>query len=225
MEKSHWPQAWKDEYNTEIRKRKSEKLTITGRERLKDQIYFPRINKMKIDEESIYAMLAYCFPLNPVISRILQRFISNTHMKELILSPRYLFSTQKMCPKYYSDRERIVAIMNRYRVQGNIYEFINLVQFQSDKSTFHYIHLLIGIIFLNHYIDGSSYKDECLLISIRHLEKANRNFEREDSKLTTKSLIAFAYYLFRDFERAGTYLNPTNNNLENDFLELIKKVA
>ena len=225
MEKFRWAQIWKDQYNSEIRKRNTKKSARDAKDHILDQIYFPEINRMKVFEGSIFAMLAYRFPLNPVISRIIQRFISDEHLKELILSPRYLHDNKKTYPRYYSERERIVVIMNRFCVSGNINEFISWIQFQTDKSTFHYIHLMIGVNFLDHYLDRPFRRDESLDISIRYLEKASLNFSSEESKLTINSLLAFGHYMNRDFVKSAGYLKIKNSEFEVGFMELINKVA
>lgn len=225
MDKSRWSQAWKDQYNNEIMKRKRMKTAREAKDRVLDQIYFPEINRMKVFEESIFAMLAYRFPLNPVISRNKQRFISDEHLKELILSPRYLNDNKKTYPRYYSERERIVVIINRFCGSGNINEFIIWIQFQTDKSTFHYIHLMIGVIFLDHYLDRPFRRDESLDISIRYLEKASFNFSSEESKLTINSLLAFGHYMNREFVKSAAYLKIKNTEFEVGFMELINKVA
>ncbi|MBA2404588.1 MAG: hypothetical protein H0V66_07445 [Bdellovibrionales bacterium] len=225
MDKSQWPQEWKDQYNQKIKARRNEKLSRAAKNRIIDDIYCPRIHEFKIDEQSIFAMLAYHFPLHPVIKNILQRFIDQDYKKALSLSPRYLYETQNIFPGYYSDRERIVAMMNRFKATRDINEFIEWVQFQTNEATFHYLHFLIGIILLDHYLENDCTKNECLDISIHHLEKAAIKFVRDDSKKTSNGLIAFGHYLNRDFERSASYLQDRNNEFQNNFVELIKKVA
>jgi hypothetical protein len=218
MDKSNWPQAWKDQYN----------FVITQRARMKrinDEWKCPKIWKFSLTEENVFALLGHCFPFNHVIKNIICRFYQKCNSKSLLVSSKYLYEARKTLPSYYSDRERIVVQLNKYLITGNLDQFVQWLPFYSEKKCSHLIHLMIGVFFLDRYLENLE-NDSLLKISITHLERGKSSFSTAEAHLVFTSLIAFAHYMNREFEHSLKYLDRSEiNEFHRDFGGLIRKVA
>lgn len=222
MDKSKWTQKMKDQFNEEIRKRALHKFRT---DKMRDEWLSPQIWKMPLTEANVFGMLAYTFPFNHVILKILQRFYKKMGAKKLLLSSRYLFESHKIFPGYYSDRERIVVMLNRYRSNGNIEEFVKWLPFNQDQSFSHLIHLMIGVFFLDQYLSQLN-NQKLLTIAISHMEKGKGKFKSVEAHLAFSSLIAFGHYMNKEFENSMEYLDHQDTDeLQDKFGSLLKKVA
>lgn len=220
MDKSKWPQWMKDQYNEQIRLR----MKALRNERLKDEWRCPQIWRFPLNEENVFSMLAHCFPFNYVLVRILTRFFPVNHSQNLLLSSKYLYESKHIFAGYYSDRERIVVMLNRYRVSENLDEFISWLPFFERKGSLHLIHLMIGVFFLDQYLSDLGNRT-LLLVAISHLEKGKGRFRTYQAHLAFSSLIAFGHYMNQEFEDSLDYLEKDKDELHTNFGELIRRVA
>jgi hypothetical protein len=225
MEKSKWPQAWKDQYNEVIRQRKlSDRLQQEKQAKL-DAREFPQLWHLHLSEDNVFPLIAYDFPLHRVLTNLLQRFIKPGAEHELRLSSRYLINTRKVCPAYYSDRERAVVILNRFQNNQEWEELFHWVSFFSERGYYPHMHFMLGVIFLDKYLH-QTHQDIWLKQSIHHLRKVENWVEREDSRKALSSVQALAFYLNRDFDRALGYLGVRKQKtFEEDFAELMDRLA
>lgn len=222
--KQDWPRWMKEQYNEEIRRRRAIK---EKRERFLDEQFTPQIWRMPLNETNVFSMLAYIFPFNMVIKKILQKFFRMEDRRNLKLSSSYLQVTQNIFPGYYSDRERIIVMLNRYRVTGDLENFVKWLPFHSDKTSVHLIHLMVGLFFLDQYLNNLS-KDEFLIISLSHFQKGQRNFQTIEARLAFHTLIAFAHYMNRDFQvsRLRIVEDLTDDEeFQGKFLRLVEQEA
>lgn len=210
----------KDQYNAEIRRRRRVKEAL-------DERYNPCLWQMPLTETNVFSMLAYVFPFNGVIQKILQKYFRREDRRKLMVSSYYLHATQRINPAYYSDRERMIVMLNRYRVTGDLDSFIRWLPFHEDRGSAHLIHMMIGVFFLDHYI-LNLHRTEVLLIALDHLQRGRKRFVTAEAHLAFNSLIAFAHYMNHEFSVSRTFVA---NELKNDeefqerFLELIDKEA
>ncbi len=225
MDKTKWPQAWKDQYNEELRRRRISSDAKLARREIIDRSLFPQLWKYQITEDSVFPLIAYGFPLHRVLKTLLQRFIKHEQVDDLILSSQYLYNTEKICPAYYSDRERSVVILNRFNNNNKWEELFNWISFFSERGHHPHMHLMLGIMFLNKYLH-CTHQDVWLKQSIHHLLRVENWVEREDTRKALSSVQALAHYLNRDFDKAMGYLGiGKKKTFEEDFAELIDKLA
>jgi hypothetical protein len=224
MDKSKWPKAWKDQYNNVIQRRRALFTAQEKRDEYKDRSSFPQIWKRECDEESIFSFIAYNFPLQDVLSKLLQQFITPDKKEDLRLGGSYLFHTKKIFPGYYSDRERIIVILNRFKDSEDFTELDYWLEFQSPQKTHPYANLLMGVLFLNEYLLNLK-EDVWLHRAIFQLEKVKPTLKNENATLTLNAVLAFSYYMTNEFDKSITYLEPSKEEFEKGFKDLIKKVA
>lgn len=225
MNKHNWPQHFKDQYNEVIRKRRMLQVVKSAKERLIDERLCPSMWKMPINEQTVFSMLAYSFPFNHVILQILRKFFDLSGQTQLLVSSKYLYYSQNVFPGYYSDREKIVMILNRYRSSGDLQDFVKWLPFYADKSSGHLLHLMIGVFYLDQYLTNLK-KINYLYISLDHLSKGQKDFENLESRLAFNGLIAFAHYMNQQFEISEDYLQKENEGeFQRKFLRLIKKAG
>lgn len=218
MDKTKWPQEWKDQYNKVIRERRKAAALRDARE-------FPTLWQYQLSEDTVFPLIAYRFPLHRVLERLLQKFIKNQQSCELLLSSRYLYETNKIHPGYYSDRERAVVILNRFDNNQKWEELFYWLSFFSERGHHPHMHLMLGILFLDKYLN-STHQEIWLTQSIHHLRRVENWVEREDSQKALNAIQALAHYLNRDFDRAMGYLGiRKQKTFEEDFAELMDKMA
>lgn len=218
MDKSKWPQAWKDQYNAVITAR-------LRKQRQQDEWRCPEIWKFTLNEKNVFAMLGHCLPLNLVLKKIITRFYKRADSRQLLVSSRYLFEARNVFPAYYSDRERLVVQLNKFQQNQRIDDLLHWLPFYEDRSKLHLIHLTLGVLILNEYL--SRLDEERLLVSaLHHLEQAKSQYETPEGHLAFTSLIAFGHYMHQDFEGSLLYLDRIETNeFHQKFDELIRKVA
>jgi hypothetical protein len=221
--KSQWPKAWKNQYNQVVRKRKQSAKTKAQKDYLLEKRIFPQIWNFQDDEESVLSFIAYNFFIQDVISKLLKKFISPEKKDNFRLSGEYLGHVDKICPGYYSHRERIVVILNRFNDVKYIDELSYWVEFQSSEQDHPLTDLVLGMLYLNAYLNNLDH--EILLHkSILHLSKAEPVIKKEASKNALKAVLAFSYYMSRDFDKSVSYLGKWRG-FEEDFQKLIKNSA
>lgn len=220
MEKKHWPQAWKDQYNREIDKRNVKAY----RRESEDNGLFPRIWEFPVTEETVFSLLAYLFPFNHLIVRILREAIPSDFKGELLL--RRKVYCKNLFPGYYSDHERLVIVMNRYREDHDVEDVINWLGYYGKEETpSRYWNLIIGLIFLDLYLKDLR-QGNLLTRAIKHLGMVDAWVENEDSKYATGSLLAFCYYMNQDFDESLICLKTSEPlAFHHNFGNLIKKIA
>jgi hypothetical protein len=224
MDKSKWPKAWKDQYNNVIQRRRALFKAQEKRDEYKDRSSFPQIWKRECDEESIFSFIAYNFPMQDVLSKLLQQYISIDKKENLRLSGSYIFHTKKIFPGYYSDRERIIVILNRFKDSEDLEGLDYWLEFQSPKKSHPYANLLMGVLFLNEYLLNLS-EDVWLHRAIFQLEKVKPTLKNENASQTINALLAFSYYMSNEFDKSVTYLEPQREKFGINFTNLIKKSA
>ncbi len=218
MDKTKWPQYMKDQYNSVIRRRK--RIAAVA-----DEIHCPKLHEKEISEETVFGFLAYGCKFHHVINKIFQKYISENHGSTLQVSNVYLYFTRKIFPGYYSDRERMVAMLNRYKQNENFEDFLSWTDYFSSSRYGQYIHLMIGVFILDIYLQNLK-NFQRLNLAIIHLEKAQKSFKLEGSKLAFNTLLAFCYYLREDFDSSVRLLNVNEEKrFHQDFVELIRKAA
>lgn len=218
---SKWPQSWKDQYNREIRK----KNEISRREMRTEDITYPKLSDMPLTEESFFSTLAHFFPVNHLIIRIMRDSISQSTAKDLLLNWGQVWEYQSVFPGYYSDREKIILLLNHYRFKKDKEKLLELLHYSDEETHNHFWRLIIGLIFLDMYLQDL--KSEYLLDrSIFQLGEADLIVEREDSHQTLGALLAFCYYMKKDFSKSMICLKTDNPEVfHNKFGELIRRVA
>lgn len=218
--KQDWPQYMKDQYNLEIRRRRNIKKILDDR-------YCPQIWTLPLNETTVFSTLAYVFKFNYVIERILQKFFGPEDRKRLLLSEKYLQLSRHIFPGYYSDRERIIVMLNRYQLTGDLEGFVKWLPFHKDKGNFHLVNLMLGLFFLDQYLNNLR-REELLSISLSHLVKGQSRFKTIEAKLAFNTLIAFARYMNQDFQGSKLHIvNELNEDQEfqEKFLQLVDKEA
>lgn len=218
MDKSKWPQEWKDQYNSVITKR-------LRKERQLNEWRCPEIWRFTLNETNVFAMLGHCFPLNRTLKRIITRFFKRADSRQLLISSRYLYEARHVFPAYYSDRERLVVQLNKFQQNSDLDELVNWLPFYHEAGKLHLVHLMIGVLFLNEYL-SHLHRKPLLESALYHLKKARYNYETHDGHLAFTSLIAFGHYMHQDFETSLTYLDQAETDVfHQKFDELIRKVA
>ncbi len=152
MDKTKWPQAWKDQYNEVIRLRRMHAEIQKAKDAKIDESLYPQLWRYELSEDTVFPLIAYRFPLHRVLSSVMQRFIKHCQVDELTLSSRYLQNTEKIFPAYYSDRERAVVILNRFKNNEKWEELFNWLSFFSERGHHPHMHLMLGVLFLNKYL-------------------------------------------------------------------------
>ena len=224
MDKSNWPKSWKDQYNNVIKRRRALLRVQEKRDEFIDRSSFPKIWERECDEESVFSYIGYNFPLQDVLSKLIQKFIPIDKKENLTLSKSYLFHTKKIFPGYYSDRERTVVLYNRFQENVDYIKLGKWLEFQSDDSNQPFTNLLLGVLFLNEYL--LNLNDEIWLHrAIFQLEKVKAKIFHKNSRLTLNAVLAFSYYMSNEFDKSVTYLEPRKEKFGDDFKELIKRVA
>lgn len=217
---AQWPQWKKDQFNQEVKKLKTQKHR---REALLDARYCPAIWTFPLNEQNVFTTLAYSFPFNHIIIRILRQFYSHTGPSELLLSSRYLYLTRKVIPSYYSEREQIVVMLNRYLINQDMDEFMRWLPFNQSRRFNHLIDLMLGVFALDVYLQDLQ-KIEYLHLALRHLVKGRGRFVSKRAKLAFTSLIAFCHYMNKDFhESMGCLEFKLQDDFQQKFNELIVK--
>lgn len=225
MDKSKWPQSWKDQYNEQIRLRKIAAKLKAIREELRDAREFPQIWQFNLNEETVFSLIAYDFKLHRTLNLLLQRFISPGLEDELRLSSSYLFNTEKIFPAYYSDRERAVVMLNRFKASKDMEELFKWVSFFTHQGYHPYLHLLLGVLFLDRYLSQLNQKI-WLQEAIQHLRRVGNWVRNHDCQKALSAVQALAWYLNQDFEKASGCLKlKENESFEKEFAELIQKMA
>ncbi len=198
MDKSKWPQLMKDQYNEEIRKRIRLKERRSYREN-------SRFKQFKVTEESVFIMLAHEISFTPSLQRLLLRFFPESDSSELCQGGNSLTRARNIFPGYYSDRERIVVMLNQYRISGDFQEFVDWLPFYEERESKKMLHLLLGIFLLDEYLLHLN-NSNILELSIVHLERAQCTFQTMQANLAYSSLLAFAYYMDQNFEKSSMTL-------------------
>ena len=224
MDKSKWPKAWKDQYNNVIQRRRALFKAKEKRDEYKDRSSFPQIWKRECDEESLFSFIGYNFPLQDVLSKLLQKYISIDKKENLRLSNSYLFHTKKIFPGYYSEKERIIVILNRFKNTEDFEELDYWLDFQSKTTKHPFKNLLLGVLFLNEYLLNLS-EDIWLNRAIFQLEKVRQIIKQENTILTLNALLAFSYYMSNEFDKSVISLGTRKQKFDIDFMDLIKKAA
>lgn len=225
MDTSKWPQAWKDQYNEQIRLRKLAAKIKELRLEQRDEKEFPQLWNFNLSEETVFALIAFDFPLHRVIMNLLQRFVRPGLEHELRLSSRYLCNTEKICPAYYSDRERAVVILNRFQSSNEWETLFRWMSCFSERGYHPHMHLMLGILFLNKYL-SHMHQDIWLIEAIHHLRRAEAWVKNPDCQKALSAVQALAWYLRRDFEKALSYLGVRQKKtFEEEFSDLIDKMA
>jgi hypothetical protein len=225
MNFNDWPTWKKDQYREENSKKILRQRFKQRREEVLDERLTPAIWKFPLNERNVFKMLAYTFPINETITKILQRFFTPEGHRTLLLSSRYLFESKKISPFYYSDRERIVVMLNRLRATEDYHEFVNWLSFQKTKQNQHLLFLIGGVIFLDQYLDNLD-SEHLLNTAIKYLYKAHHRHESEESSMAYSSLMAFCLYMKQDFKGSISYLkNRKENDFQAQFSELLLKAS
>lgn len=215
----------KSQDSNEFNARKLRLISQHIKNRFYDQVQNPSLKEQCLDEKCFFSMLAYNFPLHHVIVKMLRKQVSFVERNEIYHSNINTFYTQKIFPAYYNDRERIIAILNRYRKNADFLELIDWSNYQERSETFHFLHFLIGIISLDYYLEfykeGSSSLEKYLETSIYYFKKSESRFSEESSDAVVRKLLSFSYYMNQDFDDSLKNLTPEDDT----FIQLIKRVA
>lgn len=179
----------KDQYNTEIRKRNVLKARKSRVEDIKNERLFSEIWKYPVEEDNIFSMFAHDFSLHPTLNRVLLKFYPKKLCDEVILGSQ----RNSLFPGYYSDRERIVVMLGRYRASGNLEDFINWIPYYEEREAIQLLHLSLGIIGLNECLSFSD--TDLLKISIFYLEKSRSELSSDDATLAHSALMSFSHHM------------------------------
>ncbi len=221
----NWPQWKKDQYNQEIFKRNISKRIRQTFSKFLEERQAPSIWALPIDEENVLKLLGYCFPINPIIKKIIQRFYDSTGHRSLLLSSRFIFSMRNVPPIYFSDRERFVVMLNRFRNNEDKEEFFKWLPLYQKNGQEHLLYLVIAILVLDHYLDNLS-SVHLLEFSVKYLNRSFLHLETSQGQLTLSTLLAFCLYMRRDFKSSIICLQARRDNeLQAKFGELIRKVG
>lgn len=194
----------------------------TTSERFLDLRRYPEIWRLTVSEETVFSMLTHDFEFCPVIRKILEKSYPSKSQTRLLLSAKYLDTTRRIFPGYYSDRERIVVMLNRYLLSRNIREFIKWLPYFEDRKSAHIVRLMIGVFYLDRYLDNL-YDKNLLSLTIMHLQKAFRGFKTQEGKTACGGLIAFAHYMNNEFQDSMSVLHDEDSEFNEKFLTLLKK--
>ena len=225
MDKSNWPKSWKAQYNSVINRRRALSVVKTKREEIIEEITFPQIWKKEISEEAIFSFVGYNFRLERNLAKLIQSYVAPDTKELLRLSENYLNRTDSVFPGYYSDRERVIVILNRFRESKSIDGLCKWIEFSSSEGNQGYNHFLLGVLNLNEFL-VSLCEGNLLSNAIIHLSRARDGFQEERSLEAIRAVLAFAHYMNNDFNKSLKILTPLRENpLEKNFYELIKNSA
>lgn len=161
---------------------------------------FPKVWHKSLGDEEVFSFVTYCLPMSEIIYEILSRYIDENKKFELRLSSRYLNKTKNIFPGFYSDRERIIVLLNRFkRDDRNWDELFYWIGFLSKKKGHPYMHFFLGILFLDQYIQKMD-QEIWIQKSISQLSKALRHIKHTECRKALGALLAFAHYLDNDFD-------------------------
>lgn len=225
MDKSKWPKEWKDQYNRELRRRRRYEEFRKQQEERQNRREFPELWKMDLSEESVFSFIAYTYPLHRVLKNLLQKFVGPCDGKGLLLSERYLSKTSKLCPAAYSDRERSVVILNRFKANEDWEKLFGWLGFYTDHGSHPEMHFMLGVMYLDRFLKEM---DQTIWLeqSIIQFERMGEWSDREDFLKAMDALRAFAHYMNRDFSGAlGDLEKKRTEKFGEAFTELINKLA
>lgn len=203
-----------------------EKQAEARLKRKKEEELFPQVWNLNLCEESVFSFIAHDMPMEKVLEKLVRKFIGPEKAVDLKLSWRYLFNTHKNFPGYFSDREKTVVIFNRFRTQDRDWsQLFYWVSFLSEEKDHPYTHLLLSVMFLDQYINHL-HQEIWLEQSLKHLHMIETAFSLPESKRAIEALLAFGYYMQRDFNRSLLYISANKEeDFEHEFEGLIKKLA
>jgi hypothetical protein len=224
--RNEWPREWKDQYNKVLRARKSAKSKVSWVDQKREESLFPQIWQMELNDEAFFSYLAYSFPLDEVLSKLLQKFIGPKKKDFLKLSWSYLEATQKVTPVYYSERERIVVLLNRFKSPDRDWDqLFNWLSFSAPGTQHPYAHLFLGVLFLDHYLRHLD-QEAWLIKATSHLKLVERTLELEECIHASRALLAFSFYLKREYASSLSFLDDRQENgFDEEFRGLIQKQA
>lgn len=218
--KEFWPEWKKQQFNSQIRKKRE-------RNRLKDDRLHPEIWKRELNENSLFSMLAHMVPINSTIKKVLVRYYPRVESKGLLLSAIYLKATYDIFPAYYSDRERLIVMLNRARHLDDLDQLVEWSDYHNNEFGGHYLHLMIGIYYLDRFVNDLSSK-YCLKMALHNLLMAKKDFKTQEAHLAFNGLLALAHYLNQDFEESSNVVKlnlSSDHEFQERFLKLIEKEA
>lgn len=216
-----WPQALKDQYNEEIRKRKTMELL-----RIKaDEIKHISWGSLSLTEESVFSMLAHFFPLNHLVIRILKQCVSETDGKTILLSWKQIHFLDRTFPGYFSDKEKIIVLLNHYRFYNDTGKICDLISHSSHEKEHRYWKLIFGFIFLDLYLSNLN-STTMLDKAIDQLSKVQPLLIMKESRSVVSAVLAFCYYMQSEFKKSEQCLNIQEpEDLHIRFKALVKSVA
>lgn len=218
---SRWPQAMKDQYNEEIRKRRTRELL-----RIKaDEIKYISWGSLTLTEESVFSMLAHFFPLNHLLVKILQQCVSETVGKTILLSWKQVHLIDRTFPGYFSDKEKIIVLLNHYRFYNETGKLCELISHSSEEKEHRFWKLIFGFIFLDLYLNDL--KSQTILEkAIDQLSKVQSLLIMKESQSIVSAVLAFCYYMQSDFKKSEQCLDIQEpEELHIRFKALVKNVA
>ena len=211
----------KNQYNQEIRRRYAVQQAQSRIETLSN----PKLSEIPLTEENVFGMLAHFFPVNHLIIRILKQSVSPVQVKSLLLSWGQVFKLQTVFPAYYTDREKIILLLNHYRFHRDVDKLLEFLYYSEEETQNCYWRLIIGLIFLDLYLDNL-HSEYLLERSIYQLGEVDKMVHREDSRKAVGALLAFCYYMQKDFEKSSMCLKTEQPERFHDrFEDLLRKVA
>lgn len=175
---------------------------------------FPHIWKAKWDLDQLLSMILKDISLHRALSRvILESFRPlKSNSCTLNLSQKYLHNTKNILPSYYSDRERIIVIINRYNSESFDENLIYWSNFFCKKDSSTEIQLVLGILLLDHSLKKDLNREK-IKDSISYIESANSRRQPIKYKHLNSAILAFAYYLIDDLEKSLKTTEALNNIL------------
>ncbi len=161
---------------------------------------FPKVWNKTLEDEEVFSFIAHSLPLSEVIYEILARYVDDSKRFELSLSSRYLNNTRKIFPGYYSDKERTVVLLNRFKNEKrNWSELFYWVGFLSERKRHPHVHFLLGVLFLDQYINNLG-QNIWIEKSISQLIKSQKHITHPECQKALRALLAFAHYMNQDYE-------------------------
>lgn len=202
---SRWSQAQKDQYNSEIRRRNE----IEIRKLRLDEIENVSWSSMNLTEETVFSMLAYFFPVDHLILKIIRQSLGEEADKSLLLSWKQIHQMKHVFTGYYSDREKVILMLNHYVHCQDLKKVFEVLSYLENQEENRFAKVIIGVILLDAYL-GDLKSTGLLDKTVAVFENVRALMSTQKSHTILDSLLAFCFYMKKDFAKSRSLLLVTS---------------
>jgi hypothetical protein len=211
---------------TKMRPKARENASLRARQDFHERRLYPAIWALPINPESILGLTYQVLPEYSVLSRLMRSYVKKEEGSSLLLCLGYVHRTKRVPLGYFSERERLVVTLNRYRYFRDPEDLMKGAQMEDQSTSWTPLwHMVNGLVLLHEFTRSLSAAGE-LKKAIAHLSIADREIGHPALRQVLAAVLSFSHYMNKDFDQSFKSLRLVQDEaLERKFESLMLEAA